>query len=119
MARISFKRHRLPPAIIQHAVWLHARFTLSFRDVEESLTEHDIDESNETVSGWYLKFGRRVAANLRHSRLRASARWHLDEMVIKIRGRKPWLWRALDDEGEVLDFLVQPRDCAHPVYRAS
>jgi len=112
MVEISFKRHRFPPEIIQHAVWVYARFTLSFRDVEDLLAERGIDVSNETVRRWFLKFGRLIAENLRRSRPRASARWHLDEMVIKIRGRKHWLWRAVDDEGEVLDFLVQPRRCA-------
>ena len=112
MIPISFKRHRFPPEIIQHAVWLYARFTLSFRDVEDLLVERGIDVSNETVRRWFLKFGRLVAVNLRSGRPRASARWHLDEMVIKIRGRKHWLWRAVDSEGEVLDFLIQPRRCA-------
>jgi putative transposase len=111
MTPISFKRHRFPPAIIQHAVWLYARFTLSFRDVEDLLAERGIDVSNETVRRWFLKFGRLVASNLRRSRPRASDRWHIDEMVIKIRDRRYWLWRAVDDEGEVLDFLVQPRRC--------
>jgi len=117
MTPISFKRHRFPPVIIQHAVWLYARFTLSFRDVEELLAERGVDVSNETVRRWFLKFGRLIARNLRHSRPRASARWHLDEMVIKIRGRQHWLWRAVDDEGEVLDFLVQPRRCARSARR--
>ena len=112
MIPISFTRDRFPPVIIQHAVWLYARFTLSFRDVEELLAERGIDVSNETVRRWFLKFGRLIARNLRRSRPRASARWHLDEMVIKIRGRQHWLWRAVDDEGEALDFLVQPRRCA-------
>ena len=117
MTPISFKRHRFPPVIIQHAVWLYARFTLSFRDVEELLAERGIDVSNETVRRWFLKFGRLIARNLHRSRPRASARWHLDEMVIKIRGRQHWLWRAVDDEGEVLDFLVQPRRCARSARR--
>ena len=91
MTAISYKRHRFPPVIIQHAVWLYARFTLSFRDVEELLAERGVDVSNETVRRWFLKFGRLIARNLRHSRPRASARWHLDEMVIKIRGRQHWL----------------------------
>ena len=117
MTPISYKRHRFPPVIIQHAVWLYARFTLSFRDVEELLAERGVDVSNETVRRWFLKFGRLIARNLRHSRPRASARWHLDEMVIKIRGRQHWLWRAVDDEGEVLDFLVQPRRCARSARR--
>ena len=117
MTPISFKRHRFPPVIIQHAVWLYARFTLSFRDVEELLAERGIDVSNETVRRWFLKFGRLVASNLRRSRPRASARWHLDEMAIRIRGRRHWLWRAVDDEGEVLDFLVQRRRCARSAAR--
>ena len=117
MTPISYKRHRFPPVIIQHAVWLYARFTLSFRDVEELLAERGVDVSNETVRRWFLKFGRLIARNLRHSRPRASARWHLDEMVIKLRGRQHWLWRAVDDEGEVLDFLVQPRRCARSARR--
>ena len=118
MAPKSFKRRRFSPEIIQHAVWLYARFTLSFRDVEELLAERGIDVSNETLRRWFLKFGRQIAVNLRSSRPRASARWHLDEMVIKIRSRKYWLWRAVDDEGEVLDFLVQRRRCARSAGRS-
>ena len=117
MTPISFKRHRFPPVIIQHAVWLYARLTLSFRDVEDLLAERGIDVSNETVRRWFLKFGLLIADNLRRSRPRVSARWHLDEMVIKIRDRKYWLWRAVDDEGEVLDFLVQRRRCARSAQR--
>ena len=117
MQLISFKRHRFPPSVIVHAVWLYTRFTLSFRDVEEMLAERGVDASNETVRRWFLKFGRLIASNLRRSRPRPSPRWHLDEMVIKIRGRNHWLWRAVDDEGEVLDFLVQPRRCAKSARR--
>jgi transposase-like protein len=117
MTPISFKRHRFSPAIIQHAVWLYARFMLSFRDVEDLLSERGIDVSNETIRRWFLKFGRLIAVNLRCNRPRASARLHLDEMVIKIRGRPHWLWRAVDDEGEVLEFLVQPRRCARSARR--
>ncbi len=81
------------------------------------LAERGIEVSNETVRRWFLKFGRLIVGNLRRSRPRASARWHLDEMVVKIRGRNHWLWRAVDDEGEVLDFLVQPRRCARSAQR--
>jgi putative transposase len=108
MRPISFKRHRFPP-IIRDAIWLYARFTLSFRDVEELLAERGIDASYETVRRWFLKFGPSLAANIRRSRPRSSDHWHLDEMVISIRGGKYWLWRAVDNEGEVLDFLVQRR----------
>ena len=117
MTPVSFKRHRFPPEIIQHAVWLYGRFTLSFRDVEDLLAEHGIYVSNETVRRWFPKFGRLIAGSLRRSRPRPSSRWHLDEMVIKIRGRNHWLWRAVDDEGEVLDVLVQPRRWARPAAR--
>jgi len=117
MTPISYKRHRFSPEIIQHAVWLYARFTLSFRDVEDLLAARGVDVSNETVRRWFLKFGQQIAGNLRRSRSRPSSDWHLDEMVIKIRGRNHWLWRAVDDEGAVLDFLVQPRRCAKSARR--
>jgi transposase-like protein len=109
MKPLSFKRHRFPADVIRHAVWLYARFTLSFRDVEELLAERGLEVSNETVRRWFLKFGNGIAANLRRSRPRAYDRWHLDEMVIVVRGERTWLWRAVDDEGEVLDFLIQKR----------
>jgi transposase-like protein len=112
MKPISFKRHRFLPAIIRYAIWLYARFTLSFRDIEELLAERGIEVSNETVRRWFYKFGTLVAANLRRARPRANDRWLLNEMVIGIQGRRYWLWRTVDDEGEVLDFLVQPRRCA-------
>jgi putative transposase len=112
MTSISFKRHHFPPEIIKHAVRLYARFTWSFRDVEDLLAERGIDVSNETVRRWFLKSGRLIAGNLRRSLPRASDRWHLDEMVTKIRDRRYWQWRAVDDEGDVLDVLVQPRRCA-------
>ena len=109
MRTIIFKRHRFPPEIIRHSVWLYARFTLSFRDVEDLLAERGLDISYETVRRWFLKFGAPIACNLRHIRPTPSDYWHLDEMVIVIRRRRLWLWRAVDNEGEVLDFLVQSK----------
>ena len=106
MQSLSFKRHRFPPSIIVHAVWLYARFMLSFRDVEEMVAVSGVDAANETVRCWFLKFGSLIARNLHQSRPQPSPRWHLDEMVIKIRGRKHWLWRAVDDEGEGHDRLT-------------
>ena len=82
---------------------------MSFRDVEDLLAERGLDISYETVRRWFYKFGTPIACNLRRSRPVPSDFWHLDEMVIVIRGKKYWLWRAVDNEGEVLDFLVQPR----------
>ncbi len=109
MRTISFTRHRFPPDIIRHAVWLYARFTLSYRDVEDLLAERGLDISYKTVRRWFLKFGAPIARNLRHMRPTPSDYWHLDEMVIVIRRRRHWLWRAVDNEGEVLDFLVQSK----------
>src|ERR1700727_442524 len=106
---ISFARHRFPPAIIRHAVWLYVRFTLSYRDVEDLLAERGVDVSYETVRRWVLKFGLLFARELRRRRPRPTPRWHLDEMAVTIAGPQFWLWRAVDDEGEVLDLLVQRR----------
>jgi transposase-like protein len=109
MATLSYRRHRFPPEIIQHAIWLYLRFTLSYRDVEELLAERGLDVSYETVRRWVLKFGPAIARRLRQRRPRPSDRWHLDEMVVRIAGGRVYLWRAVDDEGEVLDILVQRR----------
>ena len=109
MDQISYKRHRFPAEIIQHAVWLYCRFTLSFRDVEDLLAERGLDISYETVRGWVLKFGAAYARRIRRHRPRPDSRWHLDEMFVSIRGKKMYLWRAVDSEGEVLDILVQAR----------
>jgi transposase-like protein len=109
MQGISFKRHRFPPDVIRYAVWLYFRFTLSVRDVEELLAQRGIVVSREAIRCWVIKFGPLIAANLRRRRGAPSGRWHLDEMVVKIRGRRMWMWRAVDDEGEVLDMLVQKR----------
>ena len=106
---ISFARHQFPPDIIRHAVWLYLRFTLSFRDVEDLLAERGLDVSYETVRRWVLKFGPFVREELRRRRHRPTSHWHLDEMAVLIAGRRFWLWRAVDDEGEVLDLLVQRR----------
>lgn len=106
---ISFKRHRFPADVIRHAVWLYFRFTLSIRDVEELLAQRGIEASREAVRCWVNKFGPMIAANLRRRRISPTGRWHLDEMVVKIAGRRMYLWRAVDDEGEVLDVLVQKR----------
>lgn len=109
MRPISFKRHRFPPDVIRQAVWLYFRFTLSLRDVEEMLAERGIDVTYETIRCWTMKFGTAIAANIRKARPRADSVWHLDEMVVKIRGQRMYMWRAVDREGEVLDMLVQKR----------
>src|SRR6516164_6950267 len=109
MTDISYRGHRFPPIVIQHAVWLYLRFTLSYRDVEELLAGRGLDVSYETVRSWVLKFGPIIAQRLRRSRPRPSNRWHLDEMVVRIAGKYMYLWRAVDHEGEVLEILVQRR----------
>jgi transposase-like protein len=109
MATISYARHRFPAVVIQHAVWLYFRFTLSYRDVEDLLAERGLDVSYETVRRWVLKFGPLFARELRRRRQRPTSQWHLDEMAVVIGGKQFWLWRAVDSEGEVLDLLVQRR----------
>src|SRR3954469_3222517 len=109
MDQLSYRRHRFPAPIIQHAVWLYLRFTLSYRDVEELLAERGLEVSYETVRRWGLKFGPGFRRRLRRFRPRPSDRWHLDEMVVRIAGKQMYLWRAVDHEGEVLEILVQRR----------
>jgi putative transposase len=109
MACLSYRRHRFPPVLIQHAMLLYLRFTLSYWDVEDLLAERGLEVSCETVRRWVLKFGPTIARNLRQRRPQPSDRWHLDEMVVRIAGKHMYLWRAVDHEGEVLDMLVQRR----------
>src|SRR6516225_5258568 len=109
MSLLCYRRHRFPAEIIQHAIWLYLRFTLSYRDVEELLAERGFDISYETVRRWVLKFGPAIARRLRRRRPQPSDRWHLDEMVVRIAGKRMYLWRGVDHEGEVLDMLVQSR----------
>src|SRR5215210_1265151 len=109
MSALSYSGYRFPPDIIRHAVWMYLRFTLSYRDVEELLAWRGIETSYETVRRWVLKFGPKFARNLRRLRHRPTGTWHLDEMVVSIQGRRMYLWRAVDSEGEILNLLVQPR----------
>lgn len=113
MKAISFKRHRFPSAVILQAVRLYFRFTLSVRDVEELMAERGVEVSREAIRCWVIKFGPLIAANLRRRRCAPTGRWHLDEAVAKIGGRRMYIWRAVDDEGEVLDVLVQKRHNKH------
>ena len=92
---ISYKRHRFPPEIIAHAVWLYFRFPLSLRLVEEMLLERGIVVSYETVRRWALKSGLAYARRLRCKRPNRRDIWHLDEVVVTISGQKHWLWRAV------------------------
>jgi putative transposase len=104
---VSYKRHRFPPEIISHAVWLYFRFPLSLRLVEEMLLERGILVSYETIRRWALKFGADYARRLKRKAPTRHDLWHLDEVVISINGEKRYLWRAVDQEGYVLDEVVQ------------
>src|SRR5882762_6493375 len=101
--------HRFPAEIISHCVWLYFRFTLSFRDVEELMSSRGVSLTYETVREWCLKFGQTYANGLRRKSSLFGDRWHLDEVFLKINGRHHYLWRAVDQDGDVLDILVQSR----------
>lgn len=94
MKPIWYARHRFPPDVIRHAVWLYLRFTLSYRDVEELLAERGLDVSYDSLRRWVTKFGPTFARNLRRLRPQASDTWHLDEMVISVQGQRMYLWRV-------------------------
>jgi len=113
MRKISYAGYRFPPEIIQQAIWLYLRFTLSLRDVEDLLAERGVTVSYETVRRWVNHFGPMVAADLQKRRPKPHSIWHLDEVYLKIDGRMVYLWRAVDAEGEVLDVLVQSKRNKH------
>jgi len=104
-----YHRHRFPAEIISHCVWLYFSFALSFRDVEEMLAMGGVTLSYETVREWCLKFGQTYANGLRRKAPRPGDRWHLDEVFLKFNERLHYLWRAVDQDGDVLDILVQSR----------
>ncbi len=104
-----YKRHRFPPEIIAHAIWLYFRFALSYRDVEELLAERGVIVSYETIRQWCRKFGQTYANGLRRRRPQPGDKWHLDEVFITINGATHYLWRAVDQHGALLDILVQSR----------
>ena len=113
MKKISYSGYRFPPDVIQRAIWLYVRFSLSFRDVEDLLAERGIAVSYETVRRWVNYFGPMISADLRNRRPKPHTTWHLDEVYLKIAGRLVYLWRAVDAEGEVLDVLVQAKRNKH------
>ncbi len=101
--------HRFPREIISHAVWLYHRFCLSFRDVEDLLAERGITVSYETIRQWCRKFGTDYARTLKRREGRLGDTWYLDELFVNIQGQRQYLWRAVDQDGDVIDILVQPR----------
>ena len=108
-ANNPYAGYRYPAEVIGHAVWLYFRFTLNYRDVEELLAARGLIVTHETVRQWCLKFGQDFANELRHRAPRCGDKWHLDEVYLSINGRWYYLWRAVDQDGYVLDILVQPR----------
>ena len=109
MNAISYRNLHFPPSIIQRAVWLYVRFNLSLQDVEELMAERGVEVSYETVRRWVKRFGPPIARVLRRERPRAHPQWHLDEMYVSIGGRWMYMWRAIDQNSEVLDVLVQAK----------
>ena len=105
----SYRRYRFPPEIISHAIWLYHRFTLSFRDVEDLLAQRGIIVSYETIRQWCRKFGAEYARALRRKQGRLGDTWYLDELFVTIRGDRQYLWRAVDQDGDTIDILVQSR----------
>ena len=104
-----YKNHRFPAEIISRAVWLYFRFCLSYRDVEELLFARGIMVTYEAIRKWCLKFGQQYANQLRRRRPQLGDKWHLDEVFLTIHGERHYLWRAVDQDGQVLDVLVQRR----------
>ena len=103
------KGFRFPREIIAYAVWAYYRLALSTADVEDLLAARGIIVNRETVRLWVNRFGAHFADCIRRDRPRPNDKWHMDEVVITIRGKKHWLWRAIDANGDALDILVQPR----------
>jgi putative transposase len=112
-----YRRHRFPPEVISYAVWLYFRFPLSLRMVEEMLAERGISVSYETVRQWAMKVGDAFSDQIRRRAPARGDKWHLDEVVVSIAGEPYWLWRAVDQNGFVLDVLVQRRRDTHAACR--
>ena len=104
-----YRGHRFPPDIISRAIWLYYRFTLSFRDVEDHLAERGVSVSYETIRRWCKKFGPRYQRASKRREGRLGDDWHCDEVFVSIGGRQHYLWRAVDQDDDVLDILVQKR----------
>ena len=115
--RSRYYGHRFPPEIISYAVWAYHRFCLSFRDVEDLLAERGIIVSYEAIRIWCQKFGPKYARKLKRRQGRLGDIWHLDEVFIRINGQQQYLWRAVDQDGDVIDILVQPHRNQHAAER--
>ena len=104
-----YKRHRFPIEIIRHCVWLYYSFPLSYRDIEKMMLYRGIEVTYETVRNWCQKFAQDYANQIRKRRRAPADKWHLDEVVVTIKGKQFYLWRAVDAQGQVIDILMQRR----------
>ena len=105
----TYKRHRFPPEIISYAVWLYHRFNLSHRDIEDLLAERGITVSYESIRLWCIKFGQKYARRLKRKHQGYGDTFYIDEVFVKIGGEQHYLWRAVDQDGEVVDVFLQAR----------
>jgi putative transposase len=105
----TYKRHRFPPDIISYAVWLYFRFNLSHRDIEDLLAERGIIVTRESIRLWCIKFGALYARRLKRKYRGYGGTFYIDEVFVKINGRQHYLWRAVDQDGEVVDVLLQAK----------
>ena len=108
ITRSLYHGYRFSPEIISYCVWLYFRFSVSYRDIEELMAERGVTVTYESIRAWCYKFGRDYAKRIRARRGKLSDTWYLDEMFLKIGGRFQYLWRAVDQDGSVLDILAQP-----------
>jgi putative transposase len=106
---ITYKRHRFPPEIIQYAAWLYHRFNLSHRDIEDLMSQRGIEVSYEAICLWCNKFGPKYAQRLRRKHQGYGDTFFIDEVFVKIQGKQHYLWRAVDQDGEVVDVFLQKR----------
>ena len=105
----TYKRHRFPPDIISYAVWLYYRFNLSHRDIEDLLAERGITVSREAIRLWCNKFGALYARRLKRKHRGYGDTFYIDEVFVKINGKQHYLWRAVDQDGEVVDVFLQAK----------
>jgi putative transposase len=105
----TYKRHRFPPDIISYAVWVYYRFNLSYRDVEDLLAERGVIVSREAIRHWCIKFGKIYTRRLKKAHKGFGDTLFLDEVFVKINGMQHYLWRAVDQDGEVVDVYLQPK----------
>jgi putative transposase len=117
VSRPRLKGFRFPRSIISYAIWAYHRFGLSLRDVEDLFAERGVIVSYESIRVWCQRLGTQIAAKIRRDRPAPADKWHLDEVVISIRGRKHWLWRVVDANGDVLEILMQSRRNTHAAKR--